>query len=63
MTTLAAFIGGWELLLITVVLGGMMVVPLLIVGIVLFVVNRQKKNGLPPVHPSQPAVRQTQEAL
>jgi hypothetical protein len=49
MITLAAFIGGWELLLI--------------VGIVLFVVNRQKKNALPPVHPSQPAARQTQEAL
>jgi hypothetical protein len=63
MTTLAAFIGGWELLLITVVLGGMIVVPLLIVGIVLFVVNRQKKNALPPVHPSQSAARPTQEAL
>ena len=43
MTTLAAFIGGWELLLITVVLGGMIVVPLLIVVIVWFVVNRQNK--------------------
>ena len=59
----AAFIGGWELLLITVVLSGMIVVPLLIIGIVLFVVNRQKKNVLPPVHPSQFAARQTQEAL
>lgn len=59
----AAFIGGWELLLITVVLGGMIVVPLVIVGIVLFVVNRQKKNAFPPVHASQSAARPTQESL
>ena len=50
MTTLAAFIGGWELLLITVGLGGMVVVPLLIVGIVLFVVNR-RKQAQPPCLP------------
>ena len=43
MTTLAAFIGGWELLLIAAVLGVLIGVPLLILAIVLFVVNRQKK--------------------
>ena len=60
---LAAFIGGWELLLIAVVLGVMIGVPLVIVVIVLFVVNRQKRNAPPPVPTSQTTVRQTQEAL
>ena len=63
MTMLAAFIGGWELLLIAVVLGVMLGVPLVIVVIVLFVLNRQKKNAQPPVPTSQPTVRQPQEAL
>ena len=53
MTTLAAFIGGWELLLITVVLGGMVVVPLLIVGLVLFVVNC-RKQAQPPIASTPP---------
>ena len=44
MTTLTAFIGGWELLLIAVVLGVLVGVPLIIVAIVLFVVNRRKKT-------------------
>ena len=43
MTTLAAFIGGWELLLIAAVLGVLVGVPLLILAIVLLVVNRRKK--------------------
>ena len=46
----AAFIGGWELLLITAVLGGVIGVPLIIVAIILFVVNRKKGDGpsIPP---------------
>ena len=60
---LAAFIGGWELLLIAVVLGVLVGVPLVIVVIVLFVVNRQKMNAPPLVPTSQTTVRQTQEAL
>ena len=50
MTTLAAFLGGWELLLIAAVLGVLVGVPLLILAIVLFIVNRQKK-----AQPSRPA--------
>lgn len=42
----AAFIGGWELLLIAAVLGVMIGVPLIVVAIVLFVVNRRK--AVPP---------------
>ena len=47
MTMFAAFIGGWELLLIALVLGVMVGVPLIVVAIVLFVVNR-RKNAAPP---------------
>ena len=53
MTTLAAFIGGWELLLIAAVLGvlvGVLVgVPLLILAIVLLVVNRRKQAQPPRI--------------
>ena len=55
MTTLAAFIGGWELLLIAAVLGVLVGVPLLILAIVLLVVNRQKKT-LPPISPTHASV-------
>lgn len=51
MNMFAAFIGGWELLLIAAVLGMMIGVPLVIVVIVLFVVNRKKGNGGPPTPP------------
>jgi O-antigen ligase len=47
----AAFIGGWELLLIAAVLGVMIGVPLIVVAVVLFVVNRKK--NLPPEISSQ----------
>ena len=48
MTTLAAFIGGWELLLIAAVLGVLVGVPLLILALVLFVVNRRNEPPRPP---------------
>jgi hypothetical protein len=41
---LAAFIGGWELLLIGAVLCVMIGVPLLVLGIVVFMVRRQKQG-------------------
>jgi hypothetical protein len=47
MTVFAAFIGGWELLLIAAVLGVMVGVPVLIVAIVLFVVNQRKNVPSP----------------
>ena len=61
MTTLAVFgIGGWELLLIAVLLSVVVGVPLVIIAIVLLFVNRQKKNALPP---SQQNVNPTKETL
>ena len=47
---LAAFIGGWELLLIAAVIGMTVGVPLLIVAIVLLLVNRRKQA--PPTNPN-----------
>jgi Tfp pilus assembly protein PilW len=45
MTTLAAFgIGGWEVLLIALILGGMIGVLLLVAGIVIFVSRRQQRT-------------------
>ena len=55
MTTLAAFVGGWELLLIAAVLGVLVGVPLLILAIVLLVVNRQEKTP-PPISPTHARV-------
>lgn len=49
MTTLAAFIGGWELLLIAAVLGILVGVPLLILAIVPLVVNRRKQAQPPRI--------------
>ena len=45
---LAAFIGGWELLIIAAVLGVLVGVPLLVLAIVLFIVNRRKNVPSPP---------------
>ena len=42
---LAAFIGGWELLLIGAFLGVMMGAFLLVLAIVVFVVRRQKRGN------------------
>ena len=43
---LAAFIGGWELLLIGAALCVMIGVPLLVLGIVVFMVRRQKQGSV-----------------
>ena len=49
---LAVFgLGGWELLLIAMVVGMMIGIPLIVVAIVLFVVNRRKT--VPPVVSNQ----------
>ena len=50
----AAFIGRWELLLIALVLAVMIGVPLIVVVIVLFVVNRRKT--VPPSVSNQQGV-------
>jgi hypothetical protein len=42
---LAAFIGGWELLLIAVILGGMASVGLVGAAVIFFVANRKKNDG------------------
>jgi hypothetical protein len=47
----AAFIGGWELLLIAVILGGMASVGLVGAAIIFFVANRKKggaQSAVPP---------------
>ena len=60
MTMFAAFIGGWELLLIAAVLGVLVGVPLLILAIVLFVANRRKRvQSVPPINPDASAHRFT----
>ena len=43
---LAAFIGGWELLLIGAALCVMLGVPLLVLGTVVFMVRRQKQGSI-----------------
>lgn len=44
MTTIAAFIGGWGLLLIAVVIGLVVSVPLIIIAVVIFFVRQRNSR-------------------
>ena len=54
---LAAFIGGWELLLIATILGGIAGVGLVVAAVIFFVANRKTGGGEQSPAPPQINVR------